>query len=123
MKPYKPLIAILTLVIVSIACKKESQSTDTTTKTSTSTTGAAATGGTVGTSVPAVYKKVYGASEIYIEGDFVVIKTNGFPDHKSPYYSGTTWSATRYEAYNGTNPLWGQNPNKIAEPMLLLKFR
>ncbi|TAH18459.1 MAG: choice-of-anchor D domain-containing protein [Cytophagales bacterium] len=62
----------------------------------------------------AVYKKIYGASEIYEEGNFIVIKTNGRPDHKSPYYTGTAWAATLYEAYNGTNTAWSQNPNKIA---------
>ena len=60
--------------------------------------------------VPAVYKKIYGASDIYLEGNFVVIKTNGTPDHKSPYYT----DAAKYEAYNGTNSAWNQNPNKIA---------
>lgn len=95
-----------------IACKKDKQSTDSTTG---SNTGSAATNGTVGANVPAVYKKIYGASDIYIDGDYVVIKTNGLPDHKSPYYSGTAWASTKYEAYNGTNPQWGQNPNKIAE--------
>ncbi len=61
----------------------------------------------------AVYKKIYGATEIYEEGNFIVIKTNGRPEHKSPYYTGTAWSATLYEAYNGTNTSWSQNPNKI----------
>lgn len=62
----------------------------------------------------AVYKKIYGATEIYEEGNFIVIKTNGRPEHKSPYYTGTAWAATLYEAYNGTNTAWSQNPNKIA---------
>lgn len=61
----------------------------------------------------AIYEKIYGASEIYLEGDFVVIKVTGLPDHKSPYYDGTQWSSL-YEAYNGTNPSWHQNPNEIA---------
>ncbi len=65
--------------------------------------------------VPAVYKKIYGATDIYINGDYVYIKTNGRPDHKSPYYQNTTWSSTLYEAYNGTNPDWNKNPNKISE--------
>ncbi|TAF66124.1 MAG: YHYH protein [Cytophagales bacterium] len=60
-----------------------------------------------------VYQKIYGASSVTVEGDFVVIKTTGLPDHKSPYYQGTQWS-TQYEAYNGTNTSFAQNPNKIA---------
>ena len=107
MKLYKPMGVMMITVAVFIACKKDKQ-TDTSTA-STLTTP------TVGANVPAVYKKIYNATDIYIEGDYVVIKTNSLPDHKSPYYQGTTWASTKYEAYNGTNPLWGQNPNKIAE--------
>jgi signal peptidase I len=66
------------------------------------------------TTVPDVYKKIYGATDIYIDGDNVVIKSTGLPDHKSPYYEGTQWS-NLYEAYDGTNPNWSQNPNVIAE--------
>jgi hypothetical protein len=62
--------------------------------------------------IPDVYTKIYGATDMYIEGDYLVIKSNGRPDHKSPYYQGTTW-ASMYEAYNGSNELWNQNPNKI----------
>jgi YHYH protein len=65
------------------------------------------------TDVPAVFSRIYGASDIYIEGDYVVIKSTGLPDHKSPYYQGTQW-ANLYEAYNGTNAKWNQNPNKIS---------
>lgn len=38
--------------------------------------------------IPVVYEKIYGANSIYLEGDYVVIETNGLPDHKSPYYLG-----------------------------------
>jgi hypothetical protein len=67
-----------------------------------------------GSDVPAVYKKIYGATDMYVEGDYIVIKSNGRPDHKSPYYQGTQWQSTLYEAYNGSNPNFLQNPNKIA---------
>ncbi|UAY52897.1 YHYH protein [Ferruginibacter albus] len=69
---------------------------------------------TTTSTVPDVYKKIYGASDIYVDGDYVIIKSTGLPDHKSPYYQGTQWS-DKYEAYNGTNPNWNQNPNKIAQ--------
>ncbi len=29
---------------------------------------------------PAVYQKIYGATDVYVEGDYVVIKSNGRPD-------------------------------------------
>jgi hypothetical protein len=56
-----------------IACSKDA---------STTTTG----GGGISTTVADVYKKVYGASSIYYEGDYVVFKSTGIPDHKSPYF-------------------------------------
>lgn len=65
------------------------------------------------TPVPDVYKKIYGATDVYVDGDYIVIKSTGLPDHKSPYYQGTQWSSL-YEAYNGTDGSWSQNPNKIA---------
>jgi hypothetical protein len=64
--------------------------------------------------VPAVYQKIYGASDIYVDGDFMVIKVDGIPDHKSPYYLDTQWENTRYEDYKGTNDLFRLNPNRIA---------
>ncbi|MGB8191880.1 MAG: YHYH protein [Chitinophagaceae bacterium] len=73
------------------------------------------------TDVPEVYKKIYGATDVYIEGNYVIIKSNGRPDHKSPYYQGTQW-ASLYEAYNGTNPSWAQNPNKIQTANLTFKI-
>jgi hypothetical protein len=66
------------------------------------------------TEVPEVYEKIYGATDMYVEGNYVVIKTKGRPDHKSPYYVGTTWASLN-ENYNGSNPNFVLNPNRIAE--------
>ncbi len=77
---------------------------------------------TATTEVPAVYKKIYSASDIYLEGDYVIIKTNGRPDHKSPYYKGTQWESTLYEAYNGSNSSFAINPNKIASQAFTFKI-
>ena len=60
--------------------------------------------------VPEIYQKIYNASDIYLEGDFVVIQVNGVPDHNSPYFDA---SDSRNEAYNGTNPAFVLNPNRI----------
>ncbi|WP_295650810.1 YHYH protein [uncultured Mucilaginibacter sp.] len=92
------------LLTATIACKKAA---------SDSTTGTTTT--TIGTGVPDIYKKIYGATSITTDGTYITIKATSLPDHKSPYYKGTQWAATLYEAYNGTNPLWSQNPNSIAE--------
>lgn len=74
------------------------------------------------TPVPDVYKKIYGATDMYVEGNYMVIKSTALPDHKSPYYQGTQWAATRYEAYNGTNPNFSINPNRIAQFSLTFKI-
>lgn len=73
------------------------------------------------TAVPEIYKKIYGATDMYVDGNYIVIKTNGRPDHKSPYYQGTQWSSL-YEAYNGSNPAWMQNPNKISSFNMTFKI-
>lgn len=70
----------------------------------------------------AIYKKIYGAVDIYLEGEFVVIKTKGIPDHKSPYYKDTQWASSLYEDYNGTNTLFDLNPNRIAEANFTFKI-
>lgn len=74
------------------------------------------------TEVPEVYKKIYGATDLYIDGDYVVIKSNGRPEHKSPYYSGTQWQSSLYEAYNGSNTNFSQNPNKISAQSYTFKI-
>lgn len=50
---------------------------------------------------PEVYSKIYGASQISIEGDFVVIEVEGTPDHCSAYCNT---SCSLYESYNGDKP-------------------
>jgi hypothetical protein len=114
-KPINLVCGISLVFITIIACKKEATtSTTTTTTTTTPTTGTS--------SVPDVYKKIYNTADMYVDGNFLVIKVTSLPDHKSPYYQGTQWAATKYEAYNGTNPQWSQNPNKIAQSNLTFKI-
>ena len=63
--------------------------------------------------VPAVYAKIYGASSITSDGTFVTIKTNGVPDHESPYFMS---SNSLYKAYSGTTfggAEFRKNPNVI----------
>lgn len=72
--------------------------------------------------IPAVYKKIYGATDMYVDGDYIVISSNGRPDHKSPYYQGTQWSAALYEAYNGSNTAFTLNPNRIATANLSFRL-
>jgi len=50
-----------------------------------------------------------------INENTVIFNTNDLPDHKSPYYIDTEWENELYEPYNGTNPQFNLNPNRIAE--------
>ena len=52
---------------------------------------------------------------VWQDGSNVVIQSNSVPNHKSPYFPVND---TRYEAYNGSNPNWMQNPNTIATQTL-----
>ena len=74
------------------------------------------------TDIPEVYKKIYASTDMYVQGDYIYIKTNGRPDHKSPYYKGTAWEAELYEAYNGSNANFAINPNKIANQTFTFKI-
>ena len=60
--------------------------------------------------LPEVFQKFSAAVEIYLDGDEVVLKTENFPNHSSPYFDQ---SDSRYEAYNGSNPDFNLNPNRI----------
>ncbi len=53
-----------------------------------------------GDGIADVYEKIYGSTNLYIDGDFLVIETDDNPDHGSPFYPE---SHALYEAYNGTN--------------------
>lgn len=100
------LIVIIAITTI-LSCSKEDE-TSTSTKPSNT--------------VPSVYSKIYGASSITNDGTFITIKTNGTPDHTSPYYPTTN---SLYEPYSGTTPLgftFKQNPNKIATQNLTFKI-
>lgn len=62
--------------------------------------------------LPKVFEQFSDAVQVYVDGDEVVIETKGVPDHSSPYFQT---SDSRYEAYNGNNPDFHLNPNRIAE--------
>jgi hypothetical protein len=69
----------------------------------------------VNSTVPDLYKKIYGATSITSDGTNITIKTKSLPDHKSSYYP---ISNPLYESYNGTT--FGgfnfvKNPNSIIE--------
>ena len=102
-------LAVACLLIFGFSnCKKE---------TTTSSSGTS-----TGTEVPDVYKKIYGATSITSDGSFITIKTNGMPDHVSPYYET---SHALYEAYSGTTFTgvnFRKNPNSIVEQSFTFKI-
>jgi len=111
--PASVLFSFFVTVLFSLVSCKKSEEVATTPST---------TNPTVGDDVPDVYKKIYGATEIYVDGDFVVIKVNGLPDHKSPYYQGTQWESSMYEAYNGSNSSFNLNPNRIKQSNITFRI-
>lgn len=74
------------------------------------------------TEVPDIYKKIYGASDMYVDGDYIVIKTKDLPDHKSVYYQSTQWQSTLYEAYNGSNSAFMSNNVPIRQQNLTFRI-
>jgi hypothetical protein len=108
---------IFTIFILLQSCSKDAATT------TTSTTGGGSNNNTVvSTAVPDVYKKIYGASSITSDGTYITIKSNGLPDHKSPYYASTN---ALYEAYSGTTfagSVFQKNPNSIAEKTYVFKI-
>jgi hypothetical protein len=109
---FKPLflatIILLAAVIISsfISCSK-----------SNSNSGSNSTD-----SVPAIYKKIYGATSITSDGTFITIKSTALPDHKSPYYAGTQWASTLDTAYDGSNSNYSKNPNSIGQQNYVFKI-
>ncbi len=62
--------------------------------------------------ITSVLSKFSGTGLSYqINGDNVTFTTQNLPNHTSPYWGV---GHAMYEAYNGTNPNWNQNPNLIS---------
>ena len=56
--------------------------------------------------------------EVSIDGDVVVLRSNGVPNHVSPYFDQ---SNSQYAAYDGSNTNFALNPNTIAEQNLVFR--
>ena len=98
------------------ACTKDAATTTPTGSTNNTTNPV------VSTTVPDIYKKIYGASSITSDGTYITIKTNGLPDHKSSYYATTN---ALYDNFSGTTFAGYQfqkNPNSIAEKAYVFKI-
>ena len=117
MKSLFLVIALATLSSCFFSCKKSDSAVTTTTTTTTPTTVTYADA----SALPAPYNKIYGSSQIYVDGSFLVVKTQDLPEHKSPYYAGTTYASTKYEAYNGTGSFIA-NPSSIAAQTITFRI-
>lgn len=74
---------------------------------------------TTATEIPAVFKTFTSNVKVSLDGDYVVLQTDDVPDHPSPYF-GT--SDSRYEGYNGSNPNFQINPNRIVTHNITLRI-
>lgn len=92
------------ITIVAMSCQKSADNATTTTSSAT---------------LPDVFKKFNTTVTISVEGNYVVLKSNAVPDHKSPYFATTD---SRYEAYNGSNAAYAKNPNSIITQNLTFKI-
>ena len=69
--------------------------------------------------LPAAFAKFNATVSVSLDGDNVVIRANGVPDHKSVYFPT---SDSRYEAYNGSNKLFNSNGFQIVEQQLTFRI-
>lgn len=105
---FRKFLTVIGLTALFVACSKDDAET--------------ATPDTNSSEVPAVFKKIYGATSISSDGTFVTIKTDGVPDHKSSYYPT---SNVLYEAYTGSTfggNTFKKNPNTISTQSFTFKI-
>lgn len=94
-------LTFIALIVGLIACTKEDEVLDPDSITFDQTDKS---------ELPVQFQKFYDNVEIYIDGNEVVLRSNGVPNHNSPYFSN---GDSRHEAYNGDNNSFHQNPNSI----------
>lgn len=74
---------------------------------------------TSGAELPAAFQHFAKTVQVSVEGDYVVLRANGIPDHKSPYFATTD---ARYAAYDGANPRFMLAPGRIEEEQYTLRI-
>ncbi|MCB0279193.1 MAG: YHYH protein [Calditrichaeota bacterium] len=74
------------------------------------------------TDLPAAFAKFTNVTDLYLDGNMIVIKTKDLPNHVSPYYQNTQWAAEYYQSYNGNNQNFILNPNRISEQNLTFRI-
>ena len=99
----------LLAISVALVCACASPSSPTTTTTATTTPG------TTPSAAPAMYQRFQSAVTVTVAGTQVVLRSNGLPDHKSPY-----WGAGN-ALYEAPSPGMMLAPNTIASQNLTLR--
>ncbi|MEO0337693.1 MAG: YHYH protein [Bacteroidota bacterium] len=118
MTSLKLLFSIALMSFCYFACQDEADNGFTPSE-PTTTTSPGTNNGTNTADLPAVFQKFENIEDIYIDGEYVVIVSKNLPDHGSPYYET---GSNLYEAYNGNNPDFRLNPNRIAEQSLTYRI-
>lgn len=110
------LISAIGLLFVMASCNdtvEDLTGTNTTTTSSETNSGTSTEGNTAtGTSIWEMFNNGVTVTE---QNGTMVIQSNGIPDHGSPYFEE---GHAMYEAYNGSNPRFNLNPNRISEQNL-----
>lgn len=71
------------------------------------------------TELPSVFERFTDNVTVYVDGEFVVIETDDIPNHSSPYFDK---SDARYQAYDGNNPNFQLNPNRISAQSITFRI-
>ncbi|WP_338359436.1 YHYH protein [Yeosuana marina] len=104
---FKLISALGILVVVFVACSNSDNVIDSSSGDETTNTESVTDYDTSG-----ILSKFEGIGLLYaVNGNTVTFTTQDLPNHKSPYYPSNN---DLYEAYNGTNSNYKQNPNRIA---------
>lgn len=69
--------------------------------------------------IPAVFKNFTSNVKVSVSGDYVVLQTDDLPNHPSPYFGAGN---SKYEAYNGSNPNFMLNPNRITTQSITFRI-
>lgn len=70
-------------------------------------------------SLPDVFKKFSSNVTVYVQGDYVIIQSSDIPDYKTPYFGVGN---PNYTPYDGSNPNFTLNPNRIVQQNLVFKI-
>lgn len=71
------------------------------------------------TEIPAVFKNFTSTVKISVSGDDIVLQTDDLPNHPSPYFGVGN---AKYEAYNGSNPNFMLNPNRLTSQSITFRI-